>query len=1247
MANRAQIEEALRQLSVSQGGSLVKEPKKNKMRPEPCVFIGLGGIGCKTVDRLKALVEREYEQNPNCAFLAVDTSQPDLAGLKEMNLSEKFELFDPAAIKLPSRPPAHVQSWLCPDFPKDDLKNTGAEGVRQAARLMLCGTKKYRELRAGIEGIIQRVRKDVPDRADRVQINLFAGLCGGTGSGTVVDIAYMIHNIMEQTTLSYDLRGFFYLPDVQEFLPGVSQETRQNLELNAYAALKEIDYFIQNGAGGNSPSGVVYSLNTGDDLVKSSRKIFNVGDCILVSSRSKGETAKDVNAMIERVSRFAAYIYTDISEAQTTAKADFQDILSYLCDFGRGKLPEWIQKHTLDLGKEDEDAAEKDNAPAITDNPRWAGYFYSAIGQAQVAIPRDEIFAYCANLVFRKMYDKYKDSTTLTQAEIDTQTNGKSYGAFEKLFGRVQKSMVSSLRDFRIDEKYYPDIVPGALFGTGRRTENTHKTTGRAEELASQFNDWLNSPGVLDAAADGVASEILADIQELARENGPFYAMAYMAGLGGGENHALNGYLDKIDAFREEIPRKRDALEKAMQAKKDEMNKAEVERMRDKTPTDRENRYFAEICEDCARACADVHLIQKFDKILDGIYGRIRRENYEEYETCTTAMEVLGDMLQRDSAYAVGDSRARGAAKSEALSFDAIDFGQDREMRKKFLDLFADCFDAAGADRLAKEFQDNMFGERTRRLWRDAQGDRAAFAQNIRAIFQEFFAGYTKDALEKFVVAAYCGESGLTPARLSEIWDATPDENKEDFEVCEEAVRSAAREICDRLRSGSSVMLESSIGPAHIDTFPFSAIICLPASTPRLNAAIQEMCKGRDAFAWTGDAFKAQFTRFEMRLGIPAATILGMNEYALGYYQSGRRGSAAGIGRHLDEGAGQWDKHLPEIYGVDADAFYTKKSVLPPLALDSDDFQDLHLMIEIRDKFRDGVKAGWIVEGADCYTIYRVRKVRDAYASFREKLAKKSEKSSLQDIWDLAYADSGIVLDAIDIKPADKTLSALDPLQKAQDDYEFTDVHRIIRRNMTILSALLDAYDEYGAPGNILDVTREVEEEVRQKRAEAAAEKAFVGNVQAFASMFCYGLLQYDKKRRTYLYRASTTSPWQELFTFDRGMIRIDKDARVYLAFVCGYLPKSEMFAGILEAYSNPVLENTAIYQKAAAFLASPRMHESEQDARDRKLNDEVARSAYQDSYSYPHKDSVHRNLYEFYTVFTEYLKSILPAPTV
>ena len=143
---------ALGELSSKKGG-LVKKKEPVEMKAGPKLFIGLGGLGCSTLDLLKKEMIKEYGNSGNCAYLAIDTSSADTTVNKLPNLdqhTEVFNLFSDDCIQLPTKHNPSVDKWLNPQFPKDNLKDTGAEGRRQKARLMLCGTSKYNDLKKRI-----------------------------------------------------------------------------------------------------------------------------------------------------------------------------------------------------------------------------------------------------------------------------------------------------------------------------------------------------------------------------------------------------------------------------------------------------------------------------------------------------------------------------------------------------------------------------------------------------------------------------------------------------------------------------------------------------------------------------------------------------------------------------------------------------------------------------------------------------------------------------------------------------------------------------------------------------------------------------------------------------------------------------------------------------------------------------------------------------------------------------------------
>lgn len=1236
-----QITSALKELSASQGGSLVKEVIKSKMKPEPVIFIGLGGLGGKTLERLKNLIRNEYEDNPHCAFLAIDTAQNDLAERKDLDLSEKFEIYDPTCITLPSHPPAVVKSWLNPQFPKNNLKSTGAEGTRQVARLMLCGTDKYEKLRSRITSIISDVRSGIPADKDWVRINLIAGISGGTGSGTVIDVAYMIHDIMNGLGIvAYDLRGFFYLPDAQKNVPEIQKNaaTWANLQRNGYAALKEIDYFMTNGKpDGSEP---VYHLQTDSRTVDSSKKIFEVGDCMIVSSVTTNGAVSDVAEMIERLSSFIAYIFTDMS-AVTAAKAPgitpapmpeagIQDILSTLCNLGRATLPSWKNSHVNGT---------------LKDDPNWAGYHYSAIGYSSMYIPRDEIFAYCANSVFVKMYEEWQNISILNQENIDQQLTDKGLDSLDNIFKFVRRQMNNIVHPhFRIakDNPSYPEIVK--VLGIGK-TKNTDATMQEAADRARKLNRSLNTPATMDALVNAISDEILGIIKNYFKLYGPFYAIAMISGL---RAHDIKGLLQRIDDFKAEIPEKTTNLKRRMEAAKKLMEEEEENRRKDLTPTDEETEEFITACEKYTSACADVYLIQKLASILDKVYDRINKENSETYEIYTTTIEVLGNMLHQDSIFATDTTRTSNG-KGETFYFDAIGFKKSEAMRNKFLELFSEIIDDDHAQQLADDFKNNMFSESTAEIWKNAGEDREAFAQNIRELFKKFFAEYTTDTLEKFLVLANSNQSGLTPKRLTEIWDATEADNPSDFNLRNNLIDSVADKIYTQLSGSSAIMMRSNISLTHINSFPSNSLICLINSMPKLNAAMRNL-HPEASYADVDRDFKSSITMFEMRSGIPAATIQGMSEYANEYYKS-EKTPATKIGKHMDEGEQKWDYYLPEIYGLDADTFFSDKGLVPRLPLDNPEkFRDLVIMQRIRDNVKDGLAQGWIcvddVNNPTHYNIYRVKTVHDGYNSFKNALTDKLMDGSFSTIWDIATGyDSGIVVDVVQIVPADSSDNDLDILQTPTNDYRFFDIHRVFRKNMTLMRALFETHDEYARADSIISVYDAVKARVEVQKLENERKTSFNKDVNNFVKMFCFDLIKFDATSNVWLYRTKDTAEFKPLIPLNKGMLEIDKLAVCYLAFVKGYIEKKKSLEPIIESLANPVAPKET-YDNAYDFLTSDIMTNLIEEERFKDLEDAVAISPYKDYYAYPYMangtDSTYRNLYEFYRLFVEYLRSYL-----
>src|SRR5690606_32321499 len=91
-----------------------------------------------------------------------------------------------------------------------------------------------------------RIDKDQEEQALRVIIT--SSLAGGTGSGLILSVAMYLANYFrtKYPKAKAITRGFFVQPDVFYSVIKATEE-QQNLQVNAYAAVRELDAFLMKG----------------------------------------------------------------------------------------------------------------------------------------------------------------------------------------------------------------------------------------------------------------------------------------------------------------------------------------------------------------------------------------------------------------------------------------------------------------------------------------------------------------------------------------------------------------------------------------------------------------------------------------------------------------------------------------------------------------------------------------------------------------------------------------------------------------------------------------------------------------------------------------------------------------------------------------------------------------------------------------------------------------------------------------
>ena len=263
-------------LLLSTGGGIISTGQQaDQAQNTASILIGLGGTGVHCIRTIKTQVyDRLKADNPGAAvpeyrairFLGIDSARGSQRGAlkqdpkekdnnsnkinKVMDLSESefFFIGNSRLSQTFDRKPGNASwqafrqrrdlTWL--QYEKIDapkLSDAGAGGIRQIGRFMLMD--KASEFVARLRHEISIATRDMPDPS--INIHIFSGLSGGTGSGCFLDVCYLVRSIA--SGLGARTFGYFFLPDVNlEPIHFSNKNVRDFIQKNGYASMQELDY---------------------------------------------------------------------------------------------------------------------------------------------------------------------------------------------------------------------------------------------------------------------------------------------------------------------------------------------------------------------------------------------------------------------------------------------------------------------------------------------------------------------------------------------------------------------------------------------------------------------------------------------------------------------------------------------------------------------------------------------------------------------------------------------------------------------------------------------------------------------------------------------------------------------------------------------------------------------------------------------------------------------------------------------
>ncbi len=315
---------------------------------DPLLVIGLGGTGADIVHTIKRTFAERYvlprdkdgNQIPiprRTDYLVMDSASDKLSEFddwekKDITVPGLSAILDPQTRNANLKP--YELKWVHPGLNAVSA-GKGAGTYRQAARLML--SRHYNEIRSLISAKLNRLVSVVAGGGEgdvgRINVVIAAGLCGGTGSGTFLDVAQIVRACLSDGDLSGRLAkitGYLVLPDVacSNIKDDDDGALKDILKANGFAALKELDFWMRVDEH-KTPYTVQYSDgNYGE--IRWDKPPFDA--CVLMSGISvngdaynEGYTVMQ-NTIAENLLHYLAYEKTEDGKVQHTYM-DYEDNL--------------------------------------------------------------------------------------------------------------------------------------------------------------------------------------------------------------------------------------------------------------------------------------------------------------------------------------------------------------------------------------------------------------------------------------------------------------------------------------------------------------------------------------------------------------------------------------------------------------------------------------------------------------------------------------------------------------------------------------------------------------------------------------------------------------------------------------------------------------------------------------------------------------------------------------------------------
>jgi len=324
-----------------------KEIEDGRTADSRVLYLGIGGTGKEIVARVKAKLKAlgGGTLSPKVGFLVIDVepNPPKVPDLQ--SVLSPAEMCHPAQGQLPSSVLKEIRrqveagtqlKWVGERIPPGEMTLDynnfikGTERFRQAGLLAYLWEENTTGVTAPLRDALTKVTANARGSVS-LEIFVICSVCGGTGSGMLIDTAYLARSLgLDYSATACDVSAVLVLPGVFRRLVG--DATYDDLQRNTSAVLTELDYYMypkdQRGSRTCNPNDVDWSLRSAaraGQLLDTQAAIFQ-SVFLIDNQRNNGSTLGGTETVFPAVADMLVHLSGDqisdrFLEALNNAKA--------------------------------------------------------------------------------------------------------------------------------------------------------------------------------------------------------------------------------------------------------------------------------------------------------------------------------------------------------------------------------------------------------------------------------------------------------------------------------------------------------------------------------------------------------------------------------------------------------------------------------------------------------------------------------------------------------------------------------------------------------------------------------------------------------------------------------------------------------------------------------------------------------------------------------------------------------------